>query len=121
AVSPPPPSSPQPDRPSSVITSTIVRMKRPQWAPAAWRSGASSGTATVVALMSTIFMDSVFRLGGARDFRHQPAIDANGLAGHEGSFVGKEESDDVGDFLRLAASAERVHGVDLAVERGGVG
>src|SRR5947209_12107594 len=35
--------------PWSVSTSTMVRTKRPQCAPAAWRSGASSGTATVVA------------------------------------------------------------------------
>ena len=55
ADSPPPPSSPSPTMPSSVTTSTIVRMKRPQWAPPACRSGASSGTATVVARISTIF------------------------------------------------------------------
>jgi hypothetical protein len=35
--------------PSSVSTSTIVRTNRPQWQPAACRSGASSGTVTVVA------------------------------------------------------------------------
>jgi len=32
----------------------MVRTKRPQWAPAAWRSGASSGTLTVVARRSAI-------------------------------------------------------------------
>ena len=42
--------------PSSVSTSTIVRTNRPQWQPFAWRSGASSGTVTVVALMSMIFI-----------------------------------------------------------------
>ena len=34
----------------------MVRTKRPQWQPLAWRSGASSGTVTVVARISTIFM-----------------------------------------------------------------
>src|SRR5918995_6287072 len=49
------PISPRPTRPSSVSTSTIVRTKRPQWAPLACWSGASNGTVTVVALMSAIF------------------------------------------------------------------
>jgi hypothetical protein len=49
--------------PSSVSTSTIVLINLPQCAPFAWRIGASSGTATVVALMSVIFIsDVVLRL-----------------------------------------------------------
>src|ERR1019366_1842096 len=56
ADSPPPPISPSPMIPLSVSTSTMVRTKRPQWQPLAWRNGASSGTVTVVARISTIFM-----------------------------------------------------------------
>ena len=48
ADSPPPPISPKPVIPSSVSTSTIVRINLPQCAPFACRIGASSGTATVV-------------------------------------------------------------------------
>jgi hypothetical protein len=54
ALWPPPPISPSPITPLSVSSSTMVRTKRPQWAPAAWRSGASSGTLTVVARRSAI-------------------------------------------------------------------
>src|ERR1035437_1745069 len=43
-------------RPLSVSTSTMVRTKRPQWQPLAWRNGASSGTVTVIARISTIFI-----------------------------------------------------------------
>src|ERR1019366_10639858 len=56
ADSPPPPISPRPMRPLSVSTSTMVRTKRPQWQPLAWRNGASSGTVTVVARTSRIFI-----------------------------------------------------------------
>ena len=56
ADSPPPPISPSPTRPLSVSTSTMVRTKRPQWQPLAWRNGASSGTVTVVARISRIFI-----------------------------------------------------------------
>src|SRR5512147_3040995 len=56
ALSPPPPISPRPTRPSSVSTSTIVRTKRPQWHPFACRSGASRGTLTGVARMSAMRM-----------------------------------------------------------------
>src|ERR1019366_2982465 len=56
ADSPPPPISPNPIMPLSVSTSTIVRTKRPQWQPLAWRRGASSGTVTVVARISRIFI-----------------------------------------------------------------
>src|SRR3990170_6690108 len=55
ADSPPPPISPSPTSPSSVSISTTVRTNRPQWHPFAWRSGASSGTVTVVARTSLIF------------------------------------------------------------------
>src|SRR5215475_12153457 len=55
ADSPPPPISPSPTSPVSVSTSTMVRTKRPQWQPLAWRSGASRGTVTVVARISRIF------------------------------------------------------------------
>src|SRR6266571_527261 len=56
ADSPPPPISPRPIRPLSVSTSTMVRTNRPQWHPLAWRNGASSGTVTVVARISLIFI-----------------------------------------------------------------
>src|SRR5664279_6622746 len=56
ADSPPPPISPSPTMPLSVSTSTTVRTKRPQWQPLAWRNGASSGTVTVVARISRIFI-----------------------------------------------------------------
>src|ERR1017187_3369935 len=56
ADSPPPPISPRPIMPLSVSTSTMVRTKRPQWHPLAWRNGASSGTVTVVARISRIFI-----------------------------------------------------------------
>src|SRR5262249_19552858 len=46
----------RPTRPSSVSTSMTVRTNRPQWQPLACRSGASSGTVTLVALISVIFM-----------------------------------------------------------------
>ncbi len=46
--------------PSSVSTSTIVRTKRPQWAPLLCSSGASSGTVTVVTLISDIFTENAF-------------------------------------------------------------
>lgn len=59
ADSPPPPISPSPTSPSSVSTSTIVRTKRPRWQPFACLSGASSGTVTVVALMSVIFIGRI--------------------------------------------------------------
>src|SRR5829696_754963 len=42
--------------PSSVSTSTMVRTKRPQWAPLACNNGASRGTVTVVARTSVISM-----------------------------------------------------------------
>ena len=58
ADSPPPPISPSPMRPLSVSTSTMVRTNRPQWHPLACRSGASSGTVTVVARISRIFIIS---------------------------------------------------------------
>jgi len=54
ALCPPPPSSPSPMIPSVVSTSTMVRTNRPQCAPAACRSGASSGTVTVVARRSAM-------------------------------------------------------------------
>src|ERR1019366_6658863 len=56
ADSPPPPISPNPVKPLSVFTSTMVRTKRPQWQPLACRNGASSGTVTVVARISRIFI-----------------------------------------------------------------
>src|SRR5450756_2373189 len=56
ADSPTPPISPSPINPLSVSTSTMVRTKRPQWQPLAWRNGASSGTVTVVARTSRIFI-----------------------------------------------------------------
>jgi hypothetical protein len=59
----PPPISPRPTRPSSVSTSTMVRTKRPQWQPFAWRRGASRGTVTGVARMSVIFMSFVLTVG----------------------------------------------------------
>ena len=62
ALSPPPPISPRPTRPSSVSTSTIVRTKRPQWQPLAWRSGASSGTVTGVARTAVIFIGACGRI-----------------------------------------------------------
>src|SRR5215210_5304922 len=42
--------------PSSVSTSTIVRTKRPKWAPLACHNGISGGTVTVVARTSVISM-----------------------------------------------------------------
>src|SRR5579863_2275872 len=60
ADSPPPPISPRPMSPLSASTSTMVRTKRPQWQPLAWRRGASSGTVTVVARISRIFMIGIY-------------------------------------------------------------
>src|SRR5687767_14956582 len=56
--------------PLSVSTSTTVRTNRPQWQPLAWRSGASSGTVTVVARMSEIFIVAPSRLL----LRHAPPL-----------------------------------------------
>ena len=62
ADSPPPPISPRPTRPLSVSTSTMVRTKRPQWQPLACRSGALSGTVTVVARTAVIFIVACGRI-----------------------------------------------------------
>src|SRR5689334_15071102 len=64
ADSPPPPISPSPTMPLSVSTSTMVRTKRPQWQPLAWRRGASRGTVTVVARISEIFNSGCLFLAG---------------------------------------------------------
>src|SRR5688572_22293304 len=69
ADSPPPPISPRPTRPVSDSISTIVRTKRPQWQPLAWRSGASSGTVTVVARTSAILIRMAVAKLTSRDDR----------------------------------------------------
>src|SRR5215467_7257035 len=68
ADSPPPPISPNPTMPLSVSTSTMVRTNRPQWHPLACRSGASSGTVTVVARTSQIFMVGLIVRHGAESW-----------------------------------------------------
>src|ERR1043165_3385141 len=90
ADSPPPPVSPRPTMPLSVSTSTMVRTKRPQWQPLAWRRGASSGTVTVVARISVIFKSgSLFfagdfvRAGGQLLRRHRHQILFHVLAGFD--------------------------------------
>src|SRR2546430_7902773 len=47
----------------------MVRTKRPQWHPLAWRSGATSGTETGVARISAIFIviNSPYHLTAASD------------------------------------------------------
>ena len=120
ADSPPPPSSPQPESPSSVTTSTMVRTNRPQCAPDAVaqrrleRHGDGGG-------LDIDDLKLLFLFRRAGDARQHAAIDAHGFAGHERGLVREQEGDDFGDLARLRAAAERVHGVDLFVERCGIG
>src|SRR5579859_3114296 len=98
ADSPPPPISPRPINPSSVSTSTTVRTKRPQCAPFEWRSGASSGTVTVVARRSVIFISFLVLGRSAGEREEEAAVDDQGCAGDERGPVRGEESDRLGDF-----------------------
>src|SRR5262249_31250075 len=98
--SPPPPISPRPIKPSSVSTSTIVRTKRPQWQPFAWRSGASKGTVTVVARMSVIFINGRRALG---THRFQRAVSAGGASEN----IGLSSRDCALEAMRTQASANQ--------------
>src|ERR1035438_6457408 len=82
ADSPPPPISPSPISPVSVSISTIVRTKRPQWHPLAWRRGASRGTVTVVARMSAIRISFYLTTNSGIHACH--ACDLLGLGFHHG-------------------------------------
>src|SRR5690348_9946431 len=119
ALSPPPPISPRPTIPSSVSTSTMVRTKRPQCEPFAWRSGAASGTVTGVARMSVIFMswstESSWRARAGRPAVLQvwsyAAVDAeaavhrNHRSGHERGGIAAEKTNDADELFRPAEAA----------------
>src|SRR6186997_2195966 len=106
ALSPPPPISPRPTIPSSVSTSTMVRTKRPQCEPLACRSGATSGTVTGVARMSTIFISRSTRRSRSRwTWREryrvglsyaavdaEATVDGDHRAGDEGGGIAAEEA-----------------------------
>src|SRR3954449_12619862 len=95
ALSPPPPISPRPIKPSSVSTSTMVRTKRPQWAPEACCRAASSGTVTVVARMSTIFTGTLLRQDGG-ELGGEGTVDLELAAGNEGGAIADQECDKLG-------------------------
>src|SRR5690242_16599525 len=126
ALSPPPPISPRPTIPSSVSTSTMVRTKRPQCEPFAWRSGAASGTVTGVARISVIFMSwSTESSWCARAGWHAlprrwsyAAVDAEAAVyrdhgtGHERGGIAAEESHDADELFRPAEAPHRRLGDD---------